>query len=128
MSKMLSQINLGPKLLENLAGSGCQPKSGSNPERGLHPPLPELAKTHKVSKSHKLLCPHRNIYQLEALHQLIDKNAVELVQNQTSLGFFNQLFLVPKPNNNNSSRRRNSKWRHRKPSGRPSNQGSGSPQ
>ena len=31
--------------------------------------------------------------------QLIDKNAVKLVQNQTSLGFFNRLFLVPKPNN-----------------------------
>ena len=42
--------------------------------------------------------PHRNSYLLEALHQLIDKNAVELVQNQTSLGFFNRLFLVPKPN------------------------------
>ena len=33
--------------------------------------------------------PHRNLYLLEALHQLIDKNAVELVQNQNSLGFFN---------------------------------------
>ena len=43
--------------------------------------------------------PHRNSYQLEALHQLIEENAVELVQNQKSLGFFNQLFLVPKPNN-----------------------------
>ena len=43
--------------------------------------------------------PHINSYLLEALHQLIDKNAVERVQNQTSLGFFNRLFLVPKPNN-----------------------------
>ena len=43
--------------------------------------------------------PYRNSYLMEALHQLIDKNAVELVQNQTSLGFFNRLFLVPKPNN-----------------------------
>ena len=33
--------------------------------------------------------PHRNSYLMEALHQLIDKNAVELVHNQTSLGFFN---------------------------------------
>ena len=46
--------------------------------------------------------PHRNLYLLEALHQLMDKNAVELVQNQKSLEFFNRLFLVPKPN---------SKWR-----------------
>ena len=43
--------------------------------------------------------PHRDSYLLEALHQLIDKNAVELVQNQRSLGFFNRHFLVPKPNN-----------------------------
>ena len=43
--------------------------------------------------------PHRNSYLLEALHQLMDKNAVELVQNQVSLGFYNRLFLVPKPNN-----------------------------
>ena len=37
--------------------------------------------------------PHRNSYLLEALHQLIDKNAVELVLKQTSLGFFNRLFF-----------------------------------
>ena len=42
--------------------------------------------------------PHRNSYLLEALHQLIAKNAVELVRHQASLGFFNRLFLVPKPN------------------------------
>ena len=83
--------------------------------------------------------PHRNSYLLEALHQLIDKNAVELVHNQTCLGFFNRLFLVPKPNNkwrpildlsnlNFSSSWKNSKWRHRKPSEHPSNNRSGSPQ
>ena len=32
--------------------------------------------------------PQRNGYLLEALHQLIDKNAVEVVRNQTSLSFF----------------------------------------
>ena len=31
--------------------------------------------------------PRTNLYLLEALHQLIDKNAVELVHNQRSLGF-----------------------------------------
>ena len=44
------------KLLGNLAGSGCRSESGSNPERGLHPPFSDLAKTHKVSHSHNLLC------------------------------------------------------------------------
>ena len=43
--------------------------------------------------------PHRNLYLLEALHQLINKNAVELVQNQQSLGFVNRLFLISKPSN-----------------------------
>ena len=43
--------------------------------------------------------PHRNLKLLEALHQLTAKNAIERVHKQTSLGFFNRLFLVPKPNN-----------------------------
>ena len=34
---------------------------------------------------------------LEALYQLINKNAVEPVKNKKSLGFYNRLFLVPKP-------------------------------
>ena len=36
---------------------------------------------------------------LAALYQLINKNAVKPVENQNSLGFYNRLFLVPKPNN-----------------------------
>ena len=44
------------KLLANLAGPRCRSESSSNPERGLHPPLPDPAKPHKVSHSHKLLC------------------------------------------------------------------------
>ena len=42
---------------------------------------------------------HRDSYLSEALHQLISKKAVEPVRNPNSLGFFNRLFLVPKPNN-----------------------------
>ena len=42
--------------------------------------------------------PHRNLHLLEALCQLTNKNVVELVKNQESLGFYNRLFLVPKPN------------------------------
>ena len=43
--------------------------------------------------------PSKQAHQLEALYQLVNKNAVELVANQNSLGFYNRLFLVPKPNN-----------------------------
>ena len=42
--------------MANLAGSGCRSENSLNPERGLHPPLSDPAKTHKVSHSHKLLC------------------------------------------------------------------------
>ena len=58
---------------------------------------PRLTRSPKVVSCY--VNPHRNSYLLEALHQFIAKNAVELVRNQTSLGFFNRLFLVPKPNN-----------------------------
>ena len=88
------------KLLANLAGSGCWSESCSNPKRGVLPPLSDPAKVSKMSHCHnRYVNPHRNSYLLEAMHQLIDKNAVELVQNKKSLGFFNRLFLVPKPNN-----------------------------
>ena len=43
------------ELLANLAGPGCRSEGGSNPERGLHPPLSDPAQSHKVSHSHKLL-------------------------------------------------------------------------
>ena len=58
---------------------------------------PNLTRTPTITSCY--VKPHRNSYLLEALHQLFDKNAVELVQNPQSLGFYNRLFLVPKPNN-----------------------------
>ena len=45
-----------PKILANLVNSGCRSEGCSNPERGLHPPLPDQAKTCKISHSRKLLC------------------------------------------------------------------------
>ena len=45
----------------------------------------------------KYVNPQRQSLLLEALAQLTNKNAVEPVTNQTSLGFYNRLFLVPKP-------------------------------
>ena len=43
--------------------------------------------------------PQRQSFLREALSQLTTKNAVEPVANQSLLGFYNRLFLVPKPNN-----------------------------
>ena len=42
--------------------------------------------------------PSKQAHLLEALYKLVNKNAVEPVANQNSLGFYNRLFLVPKPN------------------------------
>ena len=43
-------------LLASLASSGCQPGSGSNPKRGLHPTIPNPTKTSKISHRCELLC------------------------------------------------------------------------
>ena len=43
--------------------------------------------------------PQRQSNLLEALYQLMNKNAVEPVASQNSLGFYNRLFLAPNPNN-----------------------------
>ena len=43
------------EVLEKVVRSGCRSEGSSNPERGLHPPLPDPAKLVKNSHSHKLL-------------------------------------------------------------------------
>ena len=43
--------------------------------------------------------PDKNQQMLDSVKQLQQKQAIELVTNQKSLGFYNRLFLVPKPNN-----------------------------
>ena len=58
---------------------------------------PNLTRSPTVIR--KYVNPQRQSHLLEALYQLTNKNAVEPVENQNSLGFYNWLFLVPKPNN-----------------------------
>ena len=55
---------------------------------------PNLTRSPTVQSKYVNL--QRQSHLLEALYQLTNKNAVE---NQNSLGFYNRLFLVPKPNN-----------------------------
>ena len=82
-------LNLGAshKIVQILR-EGCTLRFQNRPLLSRHPTVISRYANH-----------HRNSYLSEALHQLISKNAVELVQNPKSLGFFNRLFLVPKPNN-----------------------------
>ena len=82
-----SQMGAGPKVVQILKQGYTLPFQNR----------PKLSRVPTVVSSYANL--HRNSYLLEALQQLVDKNAVERVHNQTSLGFFNWLFLVPKPNN-----------------------------
>ena len=93
------------ELLANLAGPGSRSKSSSDPKRGLHPSLPDPAKAHKVTQGCQLLCqsPQEQlpVGGITSAHsQKCCRTSKSLtVRHQTSLGFFNRLFLVPKPNN-----------------------------
>ena len=54
----------------------------TNVEGGLHSPFPVKTKLDKVTKIiNCYVHPHRNLYWLEALHQLMNKDAVKPVQN-----------------------------------------------
>ena len=83
-----------------MGSSGFESKGSHYTERGLHPSLLVQTQPNQVTNGHKQLCqPTKQSHLLEALYQLTNKNAVEPVANQNSLGFYNRLFLVPKPNN-----------------------------
>ena len=64
----------------------------------VHSPFPVLA---KLTRSPTIIScyvnPHRNLYLLEALHQFLNKNTVELVTTPASLSFYKSFFLVQKP-------------------------------
>ena len=90
----------GTSIWGEMGISGFESKINHNTERGLHPPLwfkPNLTRSLTVISNY--VNPQRQSHNLEALYQLTDKNAMEPVANQNTLGFYNRLFLVPKPNN-----------------------------
>ena len=79
---------------------GSSPKVVTILREGYTPPFwfrPNLTRSPTVISNY--VNPQRQSNFLEELYQLMNKNAVEPVANQTSLGFYNRLFLVPKPNN-----------------------------
>ena len=88
------------KLLANLVGSGRRSKSSSDPKRGLHPPLPDPAKTHKVTHGYKLLCqsPQEQI-PAGGITSAYSQECCRTSKTPNISGVFNRLFLVPKPNN-----------------------------
>ena len=86
-------------VLGKMGNHGDESKGSNSTQRGLHPTLLVQTQPNQVTNCHKQLYPHKNLNLLEALYQLVNKNAVEPVENQNSQGFYNRLLLVPKPNN-----------------------------
>ena len=100
---VVSNLPVGARLQnfwEKWLDLGAGPKVVQIPREGYTLPFrtrPKLSRVPTVVSCYGN--PRRNLKLLEALHQLTTKNAIELVNKQTLLGFFNRLFLVPKPNN-----------------------------
>ena len=85
---------------EKWVALGTSPKVVTILRKGYTLPFwfwPNLARSPTVISCY--VNPHKNFYLLEALHQLLNKNAMEPVATEKSLCFYNWLFLVPKPNN-----------------------------
>ena len=100
---VVTNLPVGARLQEfwkNWLALGAGPKVVQILKEGYTLPFriwPNLSRTPTVISCYDN--PHRNLKLVEALHQLMDKNAIELVHKKVSLGFFNRLFLVPKPDN-----------------------------
>ena len=125
-----------PKLLEKVVSSGCRSESSSNPERGLHPPLLDPAELVKNSHSHKLLWQSSQKSQTVRGITSAYGQKCHRTSPQTDLTrVFQPTIFSPKTNKwrpildlsnlNLSSRLKDSRWRHRKPSGHHSNRESG---
>ena len=93
----LSSVNLitnAPPVVMDPPVGARSPKVVTTPREGYTLPFrfrPNL------TRSPTLISNYHNPSK-QALYQLVKKKAVEPVQNKNSLGFYNRLFLVPKPN------------------------------
>ena len=87
-------------VLGEMGNPGFKSKSGKHTEGGLHSPLPVQTPLDKVTDCNKQL-PQSNqtVLPFRGTVSADKQKSVEPVENQKSLGFYNRLFLVPKPNN-----------------------------
>ena len=82
------------EFLGNMGSQGCKPKSSVHIKGGLCSSLQSKTSLSKGSPDSKWLCkPHQRLPLASSCTK-----AVERVRVQTSLAFFNRLFIVPKPN------------------------------
>ena len=81
-------------------GAGPKVPGSSNPERGLHPPLSDPAKTHKVSHSHKLLCQSsQEQLPVRGITSAYRQKCSGVSTKSNISGIFQPTILVPQPNN-----------------------------
>ena len=84
-------------VLGNLGNLGGRTQSSTNVERRVHPTFPNQIKLDQVT--HQLLCKSpQEPLPVVGIASADKQNAIELVTNQESLGFYNWLFWVAKPN------------------------------
>ena len=87
------------QFLASLGPEGFKSKSCIYPEGGVQPPIHSQTSSYQYpSDKERYANPSRDSYLREALLSLLQKRAVEKVRVQSSLGFYNRLFIVPKPN------------------------------
>ena len=86
-------------VLGKMGSPGDKSQGGNSSQRGLHPPLLVQTQFDQVTNCQ----PPQKLHLLEALHQLVNKNTVKPVATQKSLGFYNDIFLVPKPTRTHTS-------------------------
>ena len=81
------------------AQNGSSPRVVSIPKEGYNLPFSHKPPLTRISLIRSRYAnPRRDSYLQEALHSLLQTRAVEKVRVQSSLGFYNRLFIVPKPN------------------------------
>ena len=100
VTNVVQNIPIGARLNQFWETLGVGPKVVQMLKEGYTLPfqsIPNLTRSPTITSCY--VNSHRNLCLLDALHQLTNKNAIELVKNQESRGFYNRLFLFPKPNN-----------------------------
>ena len=87
------------QIFASLGPSGCKSQSGFHLTEGLHAPFSGKAYSHQIPLDPDQVCKSHHSEGLAGGPNFSSsKKAVEKVPKPSSLGFYNRLFLVPKPN------------------------------
>ena len=83
-----------------MGNPGGESKGSNSTQRGVHPPLPVQTQCNQITSCRKQLCqPSQKSQPFGGPVSAGEQKCSRTGRNQNSLGFYNRLFLVPKPNN-----------------------------